>query len=91
MASISTTYMEINMSDNHHLFFKMVDTYKILEEAKFYKKALIDHLGFDSLNDDEVRIVSKYDAEKGFYDLRLVLNIDLCNETNATRKETNAH
>ena len=91
MASIFTTYMEIDMSDNHHLFFKMVDTYKTLEEAKFYKKALIDHLGFDSLNDDEVRIVSKYDAEKGFYDFRLVLNIDLRHETNATRKETNAH
>jgi hypothetical protein len=37
------------MSDNHHLFFKMVDTYKTLEEAKFFKKALIDHLGFDRM------------------------------------------
>jgi hypothetical protein len=79
--------MEIDMSDNHHLFFKMVGTYKTLEEAKFYKKALIDHLGFDSLNDDEVRIVSKC-YSNGFYDFRLVLNIDLRQETNATRKET---
>ena len=76
------------MNDNPHLFFKMVDTFKTLEEAKFYKQALIDHLGFDSLNDDEVRIVSKCDAN-GFYDFRLVLNIDLRHETNATRKATN--
>jgi len=73
------------MNDNPHLFFKMVDTFKTLEEAKFYKQALIDHLGFESLNDDEVRIVSKFDAKKGFYDFRLVLNIDLRHETKASK------
>ena len=73
-------------SEDNCLYCEVIKNFKTLEEAKFYKKALIDHLGFDSLNDDEVRIVSKCDSN-GFYDFRLVLNIDLRQETNATRKE----
>ena len=73
------------MNDNHYLFFKMIGTYKTLEEAKFYKQALKDHLGFDSLNDEEIRIGSKYNEEKEFYDYLLILNIDLRHQTNASK------
>jgi len=89
VASFLAIYVEVNMSDNHYLYFRMESTYKTLEEAKFYKQALIDHLGFDSLNDDEVRISSKYDAQQGFYDFRLILNIDLRRDTKASKISNN--
>jgi hypothetical protein len=77
------------MEDDNNLYFRMEGTFKTLEEAKFYKQALIDNLGFNSLNDDEVRIGSKYSAEKEFYDFFLVLTIDLRRETNASKLNDN--
>ena len=81
--------MEIDMSDSEDniLYCEVVRTFKTLEEAKFYKQALKDHLGLQDPLDHQVSIHSKCDGEK-FYDFVIHYYLDLRHETDATRKET---
>jgi hypothetical protein len=91
VASISTNYMEIAMSDSEDncLYCEVIKNFKTLEEAKFYKQALKDHLGLIDPLDHQISIHSVNDT-RGFYNksyYRIHYYLDLRHETDATRKE----